>query len=324
MAKVNPPRKPETPEGYRAVWIPPIVAREWVTDFETGYSYFERFTVRRGHYRVIAVSLRVEKARSKGREWVPVDAYEAELQNEFDLESFDPIYRYRHATDVVKARNLALLEADELANDSLEKFVWDHPFKKVPTGKFQAIRVWYVVQQTADSEEETMGEEVDRWYLYGRTAQHERMIFRSPLEARREAATLARAIEDEYSQKSFLKLKGFAAWTIYRAGDEKKVHRKRRRLSKEIGFDFDPARWKFHRIKTTWEKGMARKALRSSGVRLHPMLMRSYGGSARKFQDALSRLSKAERKVVHRQIAAAVDKMQAALDARRLGRRARR
>jgi hypothetical protein len=304
--KKNPPKKPDVPQGKQSVWVRPVVAREWVIDKGTGYSFYRRVRIRRGYWRIQAVSRLGLAARAKGGDWLPVTAYMAELQSDYDLDGMDPVYRYHRDTDQV--RHLSSHK------DPLYNLVWDKPFSSsIPKGNYQAIRVWYIVRDM----------NLDRHYLYGRTAQDERVTFQTPQAANGRRLALESEIMNEYEEKAYTEMVRFVAWTVYGKSKALKKHKKFRKVSKERGFNFDEKRWSFKRTPTRWERQQAQKALRGrSGF--HPVLQADYGGNYRKFLDAMARLSKSERKQAYSEIAWAVRQMEAALDRKRRARKAGR
>ena len=300
----NPPLKPAVLPGYKAVWVDPVFSRDWRVDRETGFSFWVRSRIRRGHWRRVVISFKAKAARDAGRLWEPVTGYMAELQEQYDLDGMDPIYRYHRETDQVRSLSSPL-------KDSLHGLVWGRSFgSQIPTGTFQALRVWYIVKDM----------NLDRFYLYGRTAQDDRLIFSTPKAALARKLSLEKAIMDEYEEKAYMEFVRFVGWTVYGKSKALKRHRKFRKLSKERAFDFNERRWSFRRVPSRWERGEAKKAMRGvSGF--HPVLQADYGGSYSKFKLALGRLSKATRRTVYEQLAWAVAKMEKALDKKRKARK---
>lgn len=301
----NPPKRPEAPAGKQSVWVRTTYAD--IPVLVRGRLKIVKVLARKGHWRTVSISKRADAARERGSPWVPVGVYERELTREYDIVGADPIYRYHHATDVVK--NLSPKE------DPLHNLVWGKPFSQDNLkGSFQAMRLWYVVTDT----------NLNRAYLYGRTASFGQSRSGTPVVvdslaiARDYATRLESEIVNEYDEKDYMELDRFVAWTVYGDTGVVKAHRRRARLSREKGFDFDEVTGKFRRTMTTWEKREVQKELQGPKYRYLPrVLTRDYGGNAKKFQRAMAALPKGERRRARRLFAQEVERMEKILEAKR-------
>lgn len=310
LPQPNPTKKPPVPAGFQAVWVSSVYARLrfWVTDFtrRPPISFFQtqQTIVRGAHWRIIPISKKAPPAKASGKLWSSVLAWERQLQEEYDLSALDPVYRYHHATDVVRVNSNA-------ASDPLHGLVWGTPFTgDNVAGTFNAVRVWYVVRDM----------NLDRYYCYARSA-HLGKLEESTLQgAKSRVEKLKGAIEEEYEEKAYMELVRWVGWTAFGGAKLKSRHKKFRKVSKERGFDFDEKKFRFYRKATRWEREQAQGALRGvSGV--PPVLGRDYGGSYSRFKSALARLSKAERKRAYEYLSWAVGRMEKALDKRRKARK---
>ena len=308
--KKNPTKKPQVEDGYKPVWVKAQygLGRVWRTD-SRGYSYFVKVRVvtRKAHWRTVSVSVKAQEAREEGKSWIPAGSFERELFAAYELAGGDPVYRYHHATDVVRSLTPTA--------DPLHNLVWGKPFLGDDLrGNFIAMRVWYIVKDT----------NLERFYLYGRTASFGKTRGDSIMKAatlgivRQFLSRLETEIVREYDEKDYMELVRFVAWTAYGETGVKKGHRRRARLSKEKGFDFDEQTLKFKRVVTPWERRMVQSMI--VGRRdLPKVLTRDYGGSASRFHKALMSLPKKQRRLARRYFMREVEMMEKVLEQRRKG-----
>lgn len=153
--------------------------------------------------------------------------------------------------------------------------------------------------------------------MYGRTAHLGNRIAGSLKGAKQYVDKLMDEVRIEYDEKIYMEVVRFVAWTVYSGAKIVKKHNRRRAFSKEKGFDFDERTWKMRRIVTPWEKKMVLKAFEGRHM-APPVLAKSYGGSYKRFQSAMARLGKGERKRANEYISWAVGEMEKALDKRRV------
>lgn len=305
----NPPKKPKASDGKQSVWVRPVKGFVYRGRAKKGKARVRvQVILRKGHWRTVSISVKADKARARGGLWVPVSAYERELELTYELAGADPIYRYHHDTDL--ARTLGGI------HDPLHNLIWGSAFNGQDVqGRFVAMRIWYVVRDT----------NLDRFYLYGRTASFGVSGSNTPLRVgslssvKRYVSRLEGEISEEYEEKDYMELVRFVGWTAFGETKIMKHHRRRARLSKEKGFDFDPYKMKFKRVITPWETRVVQKAITGRGD-LPSVLTRDYRGSAKAFREALGKLSKKARRIAKRYFMLEVQRMEKALERKRTGK----
>lgn len=297
----NPTKKPPVKSGFQAVWVG---RSRWVVRVRKGRKFRLVSRERKAHWRIVPISTKAQEAKIAGKLWVPVSAWERELQAEYDLSALDPLYRYHHATDSVRVLS-------SFKDDPLHGLVWGTPFTADnKRGTFNAVRVWYVVRDM----------NLDRYYLYARSAHLGALVYDTLQGVKDRVEKLKGAIEEEYEEKAYMELVRWVAWTAFGKAKMENRHKKFRKVSKERGFDFNAKKFRFFRKTTRWEREQAQGALRGvSGI--PPVLAKDYGGSYSRFLDSMGRLGKGERKRAYEYLSWAVGKMEKALDKRRKARK---
>jgi len=306
----KPPQKPPHRDGFGLTFVRSVHGEVpiWRVDFKTGMSFYVREPriIRRGHWRYYSLSTKAEKAKKQNRLWIPVTAYAAELQEKFNLGGMDPLYRYHRNTDLIRAFSPA--------SDALHNLIWGAAFNGDNVkGSFHSIRAWYLVKDT----------NLGRHYVYSRTAMFgERQVFDTLRLCRGEIQKLMDTVGNEYDEKDYMELVGLVAWTAYGEIQMKSIHKKFRKLSRERALHIDEQSGEIKRVATPWEKKMFMQEFQGyKGRDIHPALTKNYGGDPKRFNAALHRLPKSQRRIAWEDFKETVRRMESVLQQKRRARK---
>lgn len=312
----NPPRKPKSPKGTRAVWVKGYSYRRLVGRKRTVHGTYKKI-----YRRVVVPSYwtfvktktapavrrrevrRVKKITLSG--WERAVAFEERYRREYDLASSDPLYRFNRLKDVVKI------------GGELSGLVWDHPIRSNVSGNFDTGRIWYIAHH--DTQDEN--------YLYVRTFAPG-YVMGSLGVAGEEKAKWEAAVLAEYEGKEYMAVERFVAWTVFDSTERmgKNLHKGdawKKRDTKEKAF---ATKWKwglrkFRTLKT--RSGEAREVTREVRRELTPWeakkVIKELGGGRKigltvkkgeSIRDAFRRLTPSDKRYYRRKLARAVEMLE--------------